>query len=184
MKRATRTRGVWRVGAWITAIGLVTSAAAYPPAAQSWPGRKGATVLIFRGAEVVKGELIGVRADVIVVSSEKRENAIPLADIDRIKILRGINQTSTALGGVVGLMTGLIIGAPAKSYNAIGDAAAAPLHWVLIGSAGALAGCFVGAFAGAIFTKDEVMELKGRPKADIDTALKRLKKKARVQNYQ
>jgi len=195
MKRADRVKGSRRIAVGLVAAGIAASLFLSPPSAYSRPKRRGVTVTLYCGAEVAKGELIGIRADAIVVLTEETEAAVPLAEIDKIRVSRGLSKTGGTIGMLVGAAAGFVIGdsyepkAPTGGTlgeqlgQSVGEAVKSlfrPFIGITLGSA---AGGLLGATVGTAATKDKIILVKGRSEAEVGADLDELRKKARVPDY-
>jgi gas vesicle protein len=174
-----------RVAAWLAAVSFLSALAVQPKAALGRARTVGGIVIVTTGTGTVKGELIGVREDALVVMSAKGDDTIPIAEIDSVTIVRRAPAVrfGMILGGVVGAAVGALA-APRtnndasiwRDFNNFGK---------LLGRAGI--GCLIGAMAGVltatVIAKDKVVVLKGKTKEETPAALKDLKKEARVSDY-
>ncbi len=197
MTHATGAKKLWRVGACAAGLALVISLFAFPTPAFSRPRKQGVTVALYRGAEVLKGELIGIRADAVVIKLEKGENAVLLAEIDRIKVSRGLNRTGGTIGAIAGGIAGVIVANslkpkdPYAGINTLNDWAVVTVNETMMSvvrpfaglSVGMLGGGLLGAAVGTAATKAQVIQLRGRPEAAVNADLDKLRKKARVPDY-
>lgn len=195
MRQADRVKGSRRVAAGLVAAGFAASLFVAPPSADSRPRKHGVTVALYCGAETVKGELIGIRADAIVVLTDETEAAVPLAGIDRIRVSRGLNRTGGAIGALVGAAAGLAIGSsyepPAPTggtlyeqlAQGVGEAVKSKFRPFIGITVGGGTGALVGAAIGTAATKDKIILVKGRPEAEVGADLAELGKKARVPDY-
>jgi hypothetical protein len=194
MKRAIVSRRLRRAGLWAAAAGALVSLAVTPPSAFC-RSKHGATVTLYCGADIAKGELIGIRADAIVILSEKDERAVPLTEIDKIKVSRGLNKTGAIVGTVAGAVAGAVIAGSRKPAEITGDNFGEIFKQVAVEGiksvfrpafgafVGGTAGGLLGMAAGTLATKDVVIVLGDRPADEARASLDRLRKKARVPNY-
>lgn len=191
MGHATGAKRLWRIGACVAGFGLAFSLLAYPPSAFSRPRKQGATIALYCGTKVVKGELIGIRADAIVVLSEKMETAVPIADVDKVRVSQGFNKTGSIIGALAGGIAALAIAGPHKprdiSANSLNEAFSQgvneSINSMVRDFAVASAGGLAGGLLGGSLTKDRVIQLRGRSEAEIEVDLNKLRKKARVPDY-
>jgi hypothetical protein len=133
------------------------------------------------GSEQFKGEVLGVRAEAIVLETEQGEGrTVAIADISSVRIYR----TSAVLPGIfVGALAGGAMGyaisAPANSHVFLGDITIAAYS---IG--GALLGAASGGLVGGLASADKTYDLTKMSAAEVDTLMAKLRKMARVKNYQ
>ncbi len=137
---------------------------------------QGAKVIITlkKASEGIKGELIGVRSDAVVIGTDDGA-ARPLAinDILKIRILR----RSAAVPGI--LVGGLAGGATGKLVY--------PKHGLDFSEiyilCGALIGVAAGGLIGGAFSADTVYDLTRTTPSYVEHILTELRKKARVPGY-
>jgi tetrahydromethanopterin S-methyltransferase subunit E len=187
--------------AWLAAIAVLAGLAMYPQAVFGGTRKAGAAVIVKTETGDVKGELISVREDAVVVMSEQGSDAIPLSDIETVTIVKPAPTLAFALlgglvGGAIGAATAphteeVYTSAPAGSGNStwdgFGDAISQGLgdyfngigHVFICSSAGALAG-WLGA---KVAHKNKVIAFKSGSETDTAAALESLKKEARVPDY-
>ncbi|HSA95231.1 MAG TPA: hypothetical protein VLJ16_04220 [Acidobacteriota bacterium] len=195
MRRAGRINGSRRIAAGLAAAGIAASLFFSPPSAWSRPRKPGVTVTLYYGAAVAKGELIGIRADAIVVLTEETEAAVPLVEIDKIRVSRGLNKTGGAIGALVGAAAGFVIGGSYEPKpptggtlgeqlgQSVGEAVKAAFRPFIGITLGGGAGALFGATIGTAATRDKIILVKGRPETEVGAELDALRKRARVPDY-
>ncbi len=170
-------------GAWgILAAGLV-GMLALSQGLQAAGKRVGAKVGVAtdRDAPSFIGELIGVRADAIVIEMEPEEVlTIAIADISTLRVY---HRSAAVPGGVVGALAGGAVAYAISSaryrgklFGGLGIAGYSLLGMV----GGGVSGALIGGIAGA----DKTYYLKNMTKPGIDRVMAKLRKKARVPKYQ
>jgi hypothetical protein len=184
MKHEGNAGWVWRGAAWITAAGLLAALAAQPRAAFGGARTAGATVVVTTGGGAVKGELIGVREDGIVLMSEKGDNTILISEIDNVRIVRhapilGLGLLGLAVGGAVGFLAAPHI----QNEDPLGEGLVKLVKDFAYTSIGCIIGIGAGVGTALAIGKDKVIIFKGRTKEENTTALNGLRKEARVSDY-
>ncbi len=178
MKNERRT-GKWgKVCAVGMAISLATAAAVF-----AGEGRKGAKVMINTGGAAMKGELVGVRPEILVVLTENSVVSVPTGEIERVRI---INKASKFMAGWAGSGVGALASIPIARWAAgktTGDWGDAIGAGMLVMMGGAVVGAVGGVLLADNIAKDEVLIFKDQPGEEIAKNLDRLRKQARVQDY-
>jgi hypothetical protein len=138
---------------------------------------QGAKVLITlkQASEGVKGELIGVRSDAVVIGTDEGvARTLAINDILKIRILR----RSAAVPGI--LVGGLAGGAMGKLVYPKGG-------WLDFSSAYIVCGALIGGAAGGLigggFSADTVYDLTRTTPSYVEHLVAELRKKARVPEY-
>lgn len=133
------------------------------------------------GSEWFKGEVIGVREDAVVLATEGGETrTIAIKDISSVRVYRRSAVFVGIPGGVLaGGAIGYAISAPANKNVFMGGITIAAFS---IG--GALIGGASGALIGSLASADKIYDLTKMSAAEIDTLMAKLRKMARVKNYQ
>jgi len=169
------TRGILVVGL-ICLLALSTAL----QAAGRTPGAK-VRVVMRNGSERFTGTVVGVRADAIVLETEQGEaRTIVITEISSLRVFR----TSAVLPGIfVGALAGGAMGyaisGPANMHVFLGDItiAAYSIGGVLLGAAS-------GGLIGGLSSKDLTYDLIKMSAPEIETLMAKLRKMARVKNYQ
>jgi hypothetical protein len=148
--------------------------------------RRGVELEIFKNDnKQLKGELIAVKKDSILLleSSSASDISVSISDVDRIKIL-GKSKTlwRAAQGFLVVGGTGATIGAISSSsdFSRLTPARGALVGGVIGGLAGLLLGTIFGLEEGA----DKTIQIAGKNDDEIRPALRDLRSKARIRDYQ
>lgn len=87
---------------------MLASLAARPQAAFAKARTSGATVIVKTATGSVKGELIGVRKDALVVLSKQGSDPVPVSDIESVTIVK---HPPVIVPVVLGFAVGCAIGA-------------------------------------------------------------------------
>ena len=144
---------------------------------------KGAELLIDnKDGQQVSGELIAVKnSSLLLLDSEGADVSI---NIDGISVITIVKKRQVLKGTAKGLLMGVGISiASAIVINETLVGAEYRLKGMAeIGLVGAGIGTFFG-FASAV-GKDKTIQIEGKPEAEIKKALEKLRKKARVPDYQ
>ena len=148
--------------------------------------RSGAKVLITtaQASEQITGELMGVRNDAIVVEEERggsREIAI-----DEIASLRLYRRSAWLPGVLLGALVGGAAGAGlSSSRDSSGDGPFEGVFFTLIYvGAGAAGGGLLGGVLGGTMSADKTYDLTKMSPDEKNRFVSKLRKKARVTNYQ
>lgn len=149
-------------------------------------GRPGAMVVVEQtGGMKVKGELVGVRSDALVLDTKKGPATIPISGIESVwtvKKMSGDGRTALAVGGLVGgIALGAVTGrAVTKNSNDWGDA-------IGVGSLCLLGGMIVGegvaVLIGTRTHKGTVYDFKNKSQEEVERVLADLRKISRVPDY-
>jgi 23S rRNA pseudoU1915 N3-methylase RlmH len=159
--------------------------------------RRGAKLIIIKkDGQQIEGELIAVKPNsLLLLDAEGKDVSFDIADIKVIRIVKK-SKASTGIG------IGLAIGGASGVYFGLKNRAAQDLgilnilyifyfFWpplwfkydlgsmVLGGSIGAVVGGFIGAAIG----KDKAIQIEGMTDSEIQEAMDKLRKKARIRNY-
>ncbi len=148
--------------------------------------RSGAEVVVRQtGGAEIKGELVGVSLEGLVLETKKGAAKIPVADIESlwtVKRMSGDGQTAVILTGLVG---GIALGVGAAKASGIepdnmGDS-------IALGGAFLLGGMLVGLGGAALIAKGkrkgDVYDFRNKPQGEIELLLRDLRKLARVPSY-
>ncbi len=147
--------------------------------------RKGVKLAIKKiDEQQVNGELITVKPDsLLLLDSETGSDvSVNIEDIKAIKIVKKSLAYELGLGGF--LATAAYRGVAHSSIRREEEGEAATQHF--LGTTlviGAIAGA-VGVLIGVALGIDKTIKIEGKSDVEIDAALKKLSKKARVPNYQ
>jgi len=128
----------------------------------------------------IRGELIAVKVNSLLIldSESGADITVGIEDVKVIKIMK----KSKAWGGTfLGLMIGGFAGAALGSSGG-GDSAA--IGALIVGIGVGIVGAFVGAVIGSSFRIDEIIQFEGKSDSEIKEILEKLRKKARIKNYQ
>ena len=161
---------------WILVSGLA-GLLLMTPMAQAGARTVGAKVEVMtkQASERIKGELVGVRSDALVI--ETREGAgrtIEMKDISKIRVYR---KSQAVMGVVLGALAGVGVGYLASRGQ--GNIA----NGVYTIYVGVPLGGLVGGITGALMGAGDSYDLTSMPAAEVDKLIVRLRKKARVPDY-
>ena len=132
------------------------------------------------------GELIAVKENSLLLL-DSESGADVSVDIREIKLIEIVKNSKSLAWGGIGLVSGAVIGAligyvegddPPGYVLTAKDKALG--YGFYIGLSGAILGGIIGALAG----KDEKIQIEGKSASEIKEALEKLRKKARVTNFQ
>jgi hypothetical protein len=140
--------------------------------------RRGAVIIVTRlDGSGVKGELIAVRPDSLLLLSEGKDVSIGRTDIQTVVIIRKSRAgLLAAVGGAAGAAVGVVLGLN-WNFEAITDSRAggAVFGGAAIGAGGALLGYLAGQLTGG----DPSFTVAGRQEADVARSWARLKAQSR-----
>ncbi len=150
--------------------------------------RRGAKLIITKkDGRQIEGELITVKPNaLLLLDTEGKDVSVEIADIKAIRIAK---KSKFWAGAGIGFLTGVVLGA-IVSIPAV-DAASDPssyyyiVPWVLTviyGAIGGLACGIIGGIAGAN-PKDKTIQIEGMTDLEIEEAMDKLRKKARIRDY-
>ena len=146
--------------------------------------RKGAKLAIQKkdGQEVI-GELITVKPDsLLLLDSEGVDVSVDIEDVKTIKIMKKSLAYEFGLSGFLAGAAVSGLGHSGARKEEVGEEATQ--HFVFktiaIGAICAAAGIVIG----MAFGIDKTIKIEGKSDVEIDAALEKLRKKARVPNYQ
>jgi len=148
----------------------------------------GAKVVVVagQGSEWIKGELIGVRSDAVVLATEGGETrTIAIKDISSVQILRKSAALEGVLfGSLIGGGVGIALRPKVKDETNPLELIFSPLGAVVSMGAGIAVGALAGGITGSALGKDKVYDLKAMSAAEVGKFTAKLRKMARVKNYQ
>jgi hypothetical protein len=168
-KRVGRSLGVFVATclAWLVFMPCQVEAGGKP---------QGAKVLITlkQASEGVKGELIGVRSDAVVIGMDDgAARTLAISDILKIRILR---RSAAVPGILVGVLAG---GGTGKLVSPKGGLDFSEIYILC----GALIGGAAGGLIGGGFSADTVYDLTRTTPSYVEHLVAELRKKARVPDY-
>jgi hypothetical protein len=146
------------------------------PASLSAKGRRGAEIIVSRlDGSGVKGELIAVKPDSLLLFGDGRDVSIGLAEVHTLVIVRRSKGGLLAgIGGAAGAAAGATVGA--YVFNKGWDDEPSMLrNGLVFGALGALAGLL----ANSVISLDSRFEIAGKPEADVARFWERLRSHSR-----
>mgnify|MGYP001596687702 CR=1 FL=1 len=150
----------------ITAIGIVLLLLSLPTLLSAGERRGANLVITLKDGQQVKGELIAVKPNsLLLLSLTRKDESVNTVDIKSIKIVR---KSRAGAGFVLGLLSGVLVGAQwAHSGPDPGEAGENIYGPVLFGALGALIGIGVG----AAVSSDKTIQFEGKSESDRAMAL-------------
>ncbi|MCX6567663.1 MAG: hypothetical protein NT147_01250 [Candidatus Aminicenantes bacterium] len=133
------------------------------------------------GSERFTGELIGVRTEAIVLETEQGETrTVAIKDISSVRVYR---RSAVVPGILGGLLAGSAVGygLSASEYK---DEWMGGLAILFYSGIGAVVGGAIGGVTAGGLSADKTYELTTMSAADVDKFMAKLRKMARVKNYQ
>ncbi len=145
--------------------------------------RRGTDIEITRGdGTIIKGELLAVRSETLVLR-ETGSGQYLFLDLSDIPLVR-IPRTSRARGMLSGLIQGVFTGAIAGDVVSPKGASTAQ-HWLWWIGGGLVGGGLGALLFGSVEVPTgefDTLPLRGRPKAEMDEVLAKLRTIARIPN--
>ena len=145
--------------------------------------RRGAKLIVTKlDGQLIKGELIAVKPNsLLLLDTEGKDESIDIADIRVITIVKKSKVGKGALyglliGGVIGVVEGIREGKDGFIFSSSELAAMGGLVFGLLGA-------LLGAGIGAVVGKDKTIHFEGMTDSEIEEALEKLRKKARIRDY-
>jgi hypothetical protein len=141
--------------------------------------RKGADLIIQRtDGTQVRGELIAVKKySLLLLDTEGRDVSVIIEDIKVITILKKLKSSKGALYGL------LIGGAIGVAFGYSADPDTPPSRGVTAAISGVSVG-LLGASIGVAAGTNEKIQIEGKSDSEIQIIMEKLRKKARVKNFQ
>jgi hypothetical protein len=162
----------------VTAIGLALLLLGLPSLLSAGERRGANLVITLKDGQQVKGELIAVKPDsLLLLSLARKDESVNTVDIKSIKVVR---KSRAGAGFVLGLLSGALVGAQwAHSEPYPGEGGETIYGPVLFGALGALIGIGVG----AAVSSDKTIQFEGMSKSERAMALDDLRYKARITDF-
>ncbi len=131
----------------------------------------------------IRGELIAVKPNsLLLLSITGRDMSVDIADI---RVIRVVKKSKALLGSGIGLI--IFGGGTALFVETFGRNSWEPpdLHKFAVGfgAIGAIVGLLIGGITGELLGKDKTIQIEGMTDAEIQEALDKLRKKARIRDY-
>ena len=147
--------------------------------------RKGAEVIIStKDGLDVRGELIAVKESSLLLM--EKDSGVDIAvDIGHVNVITIEKNSKLLLGAGIGASVGVVFGSGYIIFTHSDS------HWLweraknagLVGAAGAGIGALIGGIVGAAMSGNERIQITQKTSAEIKEILKKLRKKARVPDY-
>jgi len=171
--------------------------------------KKGAELIVqkIEGQQVI-GELIVAKENSLLLL-DSESGADVSVDIREIKLIEIVKNSKSLAWGAIGLVSGAVIGAlagyiegddpPAGRIIGFGTPMRSPGLFtddnkpflfsdddkaIMYGFCCGIAGGALGGIGGAIAGKDKIIQFEGKSETEMKKALNKLRKKARIQNFQ
>ena len=151
--------------------------------------KRGAKLIITKkDGQLIEGELITVKPNsLLLLNTEGKDVSV---DIEEIKVIRVVKKSKLLLGAGIGFLCGAVIGALiglAEGEDPAVGGVPPPLsvedkvlgYGFYIGFSGAV----IGGIGGAIAGTDKTIQIEGMTDSEIQEALDKLRKKARIRDY-
>jgi len=144
--------------------------------------RRGAKLIITKtDGQQIKGELITVKPkSLLLLNTDGKDVSVGIADI---KVIRVVKKSKAGLGAGAGI---IILGGGTALYVAKNNEVDPEDEWKLIlflGAIGAVVGLLIGGVTGALLGTDKTIQIEGMSDLEIQEALDKLRKKARIRDY-
>ena len=130
----------------------------------------------------IRGELIAVKQNsLLLLDTEGKEVSLDIADI---KVIRVVKKSKALLGAGIGSAAGTLIGIiTAAIFDASFYELVTSLGYFIFAASGLGIGALVGALIGASAGKYKTIRIEGMSDSEIEEALEKLRKKARIRDY-
>lgn len=142
----------------------------------------------------VKGELIAVKRNSLLLkeSSSGADFSVLVSDMKTIVIIKKSKTLERGglgflAGGMAGFVAGFSVYYSSTFFGVLGEIESRgfhPKYSVPYGLIGATIGTLIGVMTGAFAGQDEIIQIQGTPEAEIKKELEKLRKKARVTEFQ
>ena len=129
----------------------------------------------------IRGELIAVKPNsLLLLDTEGKDVSVDIADIKVIRIGKSKVGLGAGIGGAAGTLGGIIFTA---IIDASEEGSTEILGYVFFGAIGLVAGALVGGLIGAAAGAGKTIQIEGMTYSEIQEALNKLRKKARIRDY-
>jgi len=161
--------------------------------------RRGAKLIITKkDGHQIEGELITVKPNsLLLLNTDGKDVSVDIEDIEVIRIAKKPKvATGAGIGFLVGGVTGALI-SPAEEKSTsfwatyymsflwlfISHETAESMSGLITGLVYGVGGALLGGAIGAVAGKDKIIQFEGMTDSEIQEALDKLSKKARIRNY-
>ena len=145
--------------------------------------KKGAELIIQKiNGQQVSGELITVKPNtLLLLDTEGKDVSVDIADI---KVIRIVKKSKALLGAGIGGFIGVVAGALLLLASEEADVGILPIAvFSSHGVQGGVIGVIIGGIAGDMAGRDKTIQIEGMSDLEIQEALEKLRKKARIRDY-
>jgi len=144
--------------------------------------RRGAKLIITKkDGQQIEGELITAKpSSLLLLNTDGKDMSVGIGDI---KVITIVKKSKAYLGAGAGI---IILGGGSALYVATNNEVDPRDEWKLIlffGAIGAVVGLLIGGAIGAVVGTDKTIQLEGMTDSEIQEAMDKLSKKARVRDY-
>ena len=139
-------------------------------------------IITKKDGQLIEGELITVKPNsLLLLNTEGKDVSIDVADIKVIRIVKKSKFIKSVKNGLlIGAGIGLVLGLP----GTIGNCWLCSPLWLLIGPLiGVTYGLLIGGIVGVSSSKYKIIQIEGMTDLEIQEALDKLQKKARIRDY-
>lgn len=142
--------------------------------------------LFMKNGHELAGELIGVKENCLILCQSGIDFSV---DIKELKMLKVVKKAHVAQGALMGLVIGAVAGGVGEAVYLSGgsDDEWANFHRIILtiiaSAAGGGIGLLTGAVVGSLRGIDETIQVEGKPEAEIEKILLRLRRIARMPEY-
>ena len=142
--------------------------------------RRGAKLIITKkDGQQIEGELITVKPNsLLLLDTDGKDVSVDIADI---KVIRVVKKSKALLAGGIGLLIGGGIGALVGGTLPVEGVNYYILPFVLIGAL--IGGALIGGIIYWFIKTDKTIQIEGITDSEIQAALDKLRKKARIRDY-
>ena len=168
----------------VSLIEISCATVSSPTFEMRFPGKKQGVKLIITNKDwqKIKGELIIVKLNsLLLLDTKGKDVSVDIADI---KVIRVMKKSKVWQGAGIGFLIGASGGALFGALTEGGFDDDGRFRWILFwgiffAAPSALLGGIIGAFAGT----DKTIQIEGMSDSEIEEALDKLRKKARIRDY-
>ncbi len=139
------------------------------------------SVVMNQDAALFTGEVVGVRADAIIIETEQGEvRPVAIKDISTLRLYR---KSGWLVGATVGTLAagGMSYAISSAKYKDVWLGGIGVAVYTAIGACG---GAVAGGLAGGLSTADKTYDLNKLTAPEVKSLMIKLRKKARVPDYQ
>jgi len=146
--------------------------------------KRGAKLIVIqKNGKQTEGELIAVKQNsLLLLDEDGKDVSFNIGEIEAIKIAKKSKFISCVTNGLlIGAGLGLVIGIPAATEDSSHIGGPEILYTGPL--IGAIYGVIIGGLAGVFSDEYKITQIEGKSLEEIESILKKLRKKARIPDY-